>query len=363
MRTQILLSLACLFAGIGLCAGQGNYMVSGRLQGISAGEVYLISAVGQPDTLATAKVVNGGFMFKGSVDGVRGVYLNIAGSNFPLLLEDAVMQLLVTPNAVTFSGGGEAWELYNEFDKIGKEYLAAQGKLEAEYASSARNAAKANDLQASMNAAYQASVDKTLALIKANPDSYTTAFVILLGAVADGEEMLRAKYELLGETARASAPGKEIAAALDRYAALAVGKPAPDFTVLNPKGETFTLHGVAANLKLLVFWASWDNASRMANPQLIALYQQFRPKNFEIVSVSLDGNAREWIRAIEQDGLIWQNGCDLQGMASPAARQYMVGSVLPYYVLIDRENNIIAKGMSTDDLRPLLADLTKKKRK
>lgn len=114
----------------------------------------------------------------------------------------------------------------------------------------------------------------------------------------------------------------------------------------------------------MVFWASWDAASREANPQLIQLYQQFRPRSFEIVSVSLDDNRFAWDRAVEQDGIsIWPNGSDLQGVDSPVAKIYMVGNTLPYTVLIDDEGKIVAKGLLGDDLRKAVSELTKKNRK
>ena len=169
---------------------------------------------------------------------------------------------------------------------------------------------------------------------------------------------------MLGEAAKSSVPGKQIAACLERFAKLAVGQPAPDFTVSRPNGDALTLSAVPAKYKLVVFWASWDAASREANPQLIQLYQQFRPRSFEIVSVSPDDNRFAWDRAIEQDGIsIWSNGSDLQGMTSSVAKAYMVGSSLPYTVLIDGENKIVAKGLLGDDLRKAVSDLTKKNRK
>ena len=148
------------------------------------------------------------------------------------------------------------------------------------------------------------------------------------------------------------------------FAKLAVGKVAPDFAATRPNGDTFSLYGVPAKYKLLVFWASDDAASRQANPSLIRLYQQFRPRGLEIVGISLDGDLMAWRRAIEQDGIsIWTNGSDLEGRSSGIASLYMVGASLPYTVLIGEDNKIIAKGLLGDDLTRQLNELTKKKKK
>ena len=357
--------LLALFGGMLClpCLAQDGYTVSGRLNGISAGKVYLVTAdFGKADTLAETAVSNGNFMFKGTVPGgARAVELVFPGmeNRVPLLLENTMYQVQVASTGAAVNGGGEAALLYKEFGKIGEAY--EQSAVMSEYASA--NAGRQAELQSRLDEAYKASVQKTLDLIKANADNYVSAYVVALGARADGEELLRQKYELLGAAAKNSVPGKAVAAALARYAGLTVGKPAPDFTLKRPNGDDLTLSAGPAKLQLVVFWRSDDAASRSLNPQLIALYLQFRPKGFEIVSVSLDENRFAWTRAIEEDGIsIWQNGSDQQGMASPAAEAYMVNEV-PYTVLIDSEGKIAAKGLLGADLRNAIADLAKKNRR
>lgn len=79
---------------------------------------------------------------------------------------------------------------------------------------------------------------------------------------ADDEATLRAKYQLLGPLARATAPGKAIAARLDRYGKLIEGEVVPNFTLMKPDGNTFTLHGLSAKWKVIHFWAAQHGSSR-----------------------------------------------------------------------------------------------------
>ena len=347
------------------CLAQDGYTISGKLRGVATNEVYVVTAdFGRADTLARATVGNDAFVLTGTVPGdVRMVNLVFAGvdSRVPLMLENAMYQVQVASTGAAINGGGEAALLYKEFGKIGEAYAAEQSAVMSEYASA--NAGRQAELQNRLDEAYKTSVQKTLDLIKANADNYVSTYVVALGARTDSEELLRQKYGLLGENARNSEPGKKVAAALDYSAALAIGKEAPNFKINGLQGEVVSLHEVAANMKLLVFWASWDLASRQANPQFIQLYQQFRPKNFEIISVSLDTNRSTWERAVESDGMVWINGADLKGFESPVAQMYMVGDVLPYTVLVDGENKIVAKGLLGADLRNAIADLAKKNRK
>ena len=346
------------------CQAQGKYQISGKISGVSDGTLLLVRNDGaEPDTLATTALKNGVFVLSGELDApAAGGYLATADGSLhlPLIVEPTNIMLNVTERGALIQGG-EQQTLYARYNQIAQEFADRQAKAQTEARQPGADVAV---LQRTIDLSYRISVAETENLIKENPDAYATAYVVALGARNETEESLRAKYGLLGENAKNSVPGRQIAACLEQFAKLAVGQPAPDFTVSRPNGDALTLSAVPAKYKLVVFWASGDAASRQANPQLISLYQQFRPKSFEIISVSLDDNRFAWDRAIEQDGIsIWPNGSDLRGMDSPVAKIYMVGNTLPYTVLIDDEGKIVAKGLLGDDLRKAVSDLTKKNKK
>ena len=300
-------------------------------------------------------------MFKGTIDAPVGGYIlaSRSGLRIPLIVEPANIMVNASANGALIQGGEQQW-LFAQYNQIGQEFATVQAKILVE---SRQPGADVDALQTQVNQAYQASLNQTNELIMANRDAYATAYIIALGARNETEESLRAKYELLGEAAKESVPGRQIAFCLEQFAKLAEGEKAPDFTLPRLNGEVFTLYTVPAKIKLVVFWASWDAASRQFNTELIQLDQQFHSRNFEIVSVSLDNNRWEWEAASGQDGLIWPNGSDLQGVDSPVAKAYMVGNTLPYTVLIDDENKIVAKGLLGKELRAAVSDLTKKNRK
>ncbi len=346
------------------CQAQGKYQISGKISGVADGTLLFVRNDGAvPDTLATAPLKNGVFMLTGELDTpAAGGYLATADGSLhlPLIVEPTNIMLNVSERGALIQGG-EQQKLYARYNQIAQEFAVAQAQLQGQ---AQQPGADVDALQVRIDEAYRNSLAQTDELIRANSDAYATAYVIALGARNETEDDLREKYDLLGDAAKSSVPGKQIAACLEQFAKLAVGQPAPDFTVSRPNGDALTLSAVPAKYKLVVFWASEDAASRQANPQLISLYQQFRPKSFEIISVSLDDNRFAWDRAVEQDGIsIWPNGSDLQGVDSPVAKIYMVGNTLPYTVLIDDEGKIVAKGLLGDDLRKAVSELTKKNRK
>ena len=359
---HIALSFVLAIVATLACQGQGKYQISGKISGVQNGSLLLVRNDGpKADTLAITMLKSGVFAFSGELDApAAGGYVATADGSLtiPLIVEPTNIMVNVTATSMLIQGG-EQQTLFARYNQIGQTFAAEQAKAQAE---AQQPGADMDALQARIDQAYQNSLAQTNELIKANPDAYATAYVISLGARNETEESLQAKYDLLGETAKASVPGQQILAALDQFAALEVGREAPNFTTTDINGYAVTLAGLTAKFKLLVFWASWDGASRQLNVELIQLYRQFRPRGLEIVSVSLDDNRFDWTRATEADGIIWTNCADLQGMNSPVAKAYMVGSALPYTVLLDADNRILAKGLLGSDLRKQISDLVKKKK-
>ena len=358
-KISLLIGLALLstFA----CKAQQGYQISGKVSGMTDGPLLLIANEREkPDTLGSVTVKNGVFVFTGKVNAPVAAYLAPSDGNgmIPLILENANFMVNVSGRGAMIQGGKQQ-ELLTRFTRISQAFLAEQAKVAAE---AQQPGANVQALQDRVNKAYEASVNATIELIKANPDEYATAHVIALGISGETEEGLRSKYDLLGEAARATVPGKRIAAALEQYEKLAVGEVAPNFTTEKPDGNTFSLHDLPAKLKLVYFWVSTNPLCRQDNTDLVKLYLQYRPLGLEIASISLDENRGEWRNAIGLDGMVWTNGSDLQGFASPIARLYMVHD-LPATFLVDAENRIVAKGLRGDALRDTVAKLLKKSKK
>lgn len=358
---KLLLSISMVILFAIVAKSQEGYRISGKVSGMTGGTLLLINGEGEkPDTLGTTEVKDGVFIFTGKVNRPLAAYLASADGNgmIPLILENADFMVNVSDNGAMIQGGKQQG-LLGSFTRISQLFLAEQTRVAAE---AQQPGANVQTLQVRLNQAYEASVNATLELIKANPDEYATAYVIALGIIGETEEGLRSKYELLGEAARASVPGNRIAAALERYEKLAIGEMAPDFTLEKPDGNAFSLHDLPVRLKLVYFWISSNPVCRQDNTELVKLYLQYCPMGLEIVSISLDENRGDWRRAVGQDGMVWTNGSDLQGFDSPIARLYMVYDV-PTTYLVDGENRIVAKGLRGDALRETVAKLLKKSKK
>ena len=92
---------------------------------------------------------------------------------------------------------------------------------------------------------------------------------------------------------------------------------------------------------------------------MVRLYSDFHDKGLEILGVSLDGDRQSWMDAIHKDRLYWTQVSDLKRWQCAAAQQYRVTGI-PFTVLIDRDGNIVAKGLRGNELRQKVQALLEK---
>ncbi len=148
----------------------------------------------------------------------------------------------------------------------------------------------------------------------------------------------------------------ELANRVNSVRSLAVGSAAPEISLPNPSGEVITLSSLKGNYVLIDFWAAWCRPCRAENPNVVRLYKEYQDKNFEILGVSLDRTKEAWVKAIEQDGLIWKHVSDLQYFNSAAAETYQINAI-PATYLIDPEGRIIAKNLRGPSLEAKLKEI------
>jgi peroxiredoxin len=132
-----------------------------------------------------------------------------------------------------------------------------------------------------------------------------------------------------------------------------VGQPYIDFTMDNVEGEAVSLSDIVGNNELLMidFWAAWCPDCRAENPNIVAVYNDFKDKGLDIISVSLDTDKNAWTKAIAADSLSWKNHVsELKGWDCSAATEYGVAWI-PQNFLIDNNGIIVAKNLNGDDLR------------
>ena len=357
---KLLLSIVAASMTLAACNAQSGYKVTGTVEGMPDGKAIIATVNGSSlDTLAKADVKNGSFEFTGNVSEPTGAYIMVIGQRgaIPFMLENANITVNAGQAGLTVTGS-EGQKIYDQFMAINTTTQQEAMKLQQEYQAANGDQAKMQAVQEAYAKLMTDAQAKETELIKANPDSYVSTFVIVSSMGQMEYEQLKERYNLLGEKAKASAQGKAIAAQIAKLESTAIGQIAPNFTITTPEGESISLYDIKGKVKLIDFWASWCGPCRGENPHVVEIYKEYRPKGLEIFGVSLDNNKEAWVKAIADDGLVWKHGSDLKGWQSAPAQLYSVSGI-PHTVLLDENNKIIAKNLRGDELKQKIAELLK----
>ncbi len=143
---------------------------------------------------------------------------------------------------------------------------------------------------------------------------------------------------------------------LKRMIGVKIGLEAPEISMKTPKDSVLTLSSMRGKYILIDFWASWCGPCRKENPNVVKVYNKYKGKDFDILSVSLDQDKNAWLRAIQNDNLTWNHVSDLQQWNSAAASAYGVKGI-PATFLLDKEGKVIAMNLRGEALEIKLEEL------
>jgi len=163
-------------------------------------------------------------------------------------------------------------------------------------------------------------------------------------------------YKLLNEDLRNSIHGKQIKYYIDNIAVnkrLNVGDAPYDFALPDSTSTEISLSSVEDKIILLDFWSSGCGPCRKEHANYVDLYEQFKDKGFEIVSVSQDRKKARWLKAMNKDSMTWISLWDED--MSISKYMYLV-SAIPENYLINRNGVIIAKDVRGEELRKILTE-------
>jgi thiol-disulfide isomerase/thioredoxin len=194
-----------------------------------------------------------------------------------------------------------------------------------------------------------------------NPGTILTAFILANAIGQDvGADIAKNAYDKLDKQVKNTAIGKYLQQEVERMGIteIAVGEPFRDLQLKTPEDKDISISDYAGKGKyvLLDFWASWCGPCRAENPNVVALYNEYKNKGFEIVGISFDQDKDAWIKGIKDDGITWPQMSDIKGWSSIAALKYKVQGI-PYTVLLDKEGKVIEVNLRGETLKNKLKTL------
>lgn len=150
-----------------------------------------------------------------------------------------------------------------------------------------------------------------------------------------------------------------------RETGLHIGNILPDLTLNDPEGNPLSISDLRGNIVFVDFWASWCRPCRKENSIVLETYKKYSEQDFKhaegfkVMSISLDKTKEDWVNAIEEDGLIWEEHVsDLKGWRSPVAKKFNVRAI-PMNYLINQDGVIIAKNIRAHQIEENLNNLVK----
>ncbi len=137
---------------------------------------------------------------------------------------------------------------------------------------------------------------------------------------------------------------------------VAPGARARLFTALTLEGDSLSLADLRGKYVILDFWASWCMPCRAETEHVKELYDRYHDRGLDVFSVSSDKDERAWRQAIEQDGMVWNQGILLGKNKKHVYELYGVVGI-PAIWVIDPEGKIIAKNLRGEKLKDFCARL------
>ncbi len=348
-----------------------GFVINGKITSVPDNTLVMLSGLSGTDTIAKAKVMNGVFVLKGNLPSPDGHVLTFPSIQKGLMLFMGNDHVTVTGTAADFSDIKISGTVTNyDYD----EFIYHIKPLN-DYVDYYRKQAQAAITQTGRDSAvislntvyniYQQSVEMFLARKKSSP---VAALVLAYSYDTDPNKnlvLLERRLNLLTGDAVKSQYAKNIVQVIanektvqESAKATAIGAKAPEFTQNDTTGKPVSLSQFKGKYVLVDFWASWCRPCRAENPNVVAAYNEFKDKNFTILSVSLDQRKENWVYAIKADNLTWNHVSDLQYWSNAVARTYHVESI-PANFLLDPNGNIIAKNLRGEELAQRLSELIK----
>jgi len=194
--------------------------------------------------------------------------------------------------------------------------------------------------------------------ISDNPASVVSAYIAVRNAYVYDLDRLKEIVSGFDASIKESSYVKILSDRIEKLEKTAIGKKAADFTQNDPNGNPISLSDLKGQYVLIDFWASWCSPCRAENPNVVNAYNKYHDKGFTILGVSLDQDKAKWLRAIEDDGLVWSHVSDLKGWRNEVSNDYGIMSI-PANLLLDKEGVIIGKNLRGEDLQNKLQEIFK----
>ncbi|MFC2102502.1 redoxin domain-containing protein [Bacteroidota bacterium] len=365
---NLLIIVTVMVIGLTSCGPKNQFKIVGSINGIDSGLVYLQKReAGDWKIIDSSELVAGKFTMQGTIESPEFWYLSVKNAKVyvPLFVENSTITVDIMADSLegTSIKGSLSHQVYENYLKRMEPINEEMNAIYMDY----KSAREAEDevAMAAADSMYELvearQKEEIIVFAKENKSSVVAPYLIYRNAymfdLPEMEEAANAMDTGLNSSTYLQDLNKQIAI----LKAVEIGQPAPDFTQADTTGNPLTLSSLKGNVLLIDFWASWCGPCRAENPNVVAAWEKYHDKGFDILGVSLDKNRDKWLEAIKADDLTWYQVSDLKYWDNEASNLYGVRSI-PSNVLLDQDGIIIARNLRGEDLLNKLEELFGKKK-
>lgn len=179
----------------------------------------------------------------------------------------------------------------------------------------------------------------------------------LVGMIEPAE--MREVVEKLPKGLKATETAQTIITGLESKEKTAPGQMFTDFAITQPDGSVKKLSDYVGQGKYILadFWASWCGPCRREIPNIKNVYAKFHGEQFDVVSVAVWDKVEDTLRAIEEEGLPWNQIVDCQRVPTEI---YGIEGI-PELILFGPDGTILKRGgaLRGEKMEPAIAEYIK----
>ena len=360
MKIKYILCILINIILFSACKDKNSYELEGNIIGLNDPNILLITYFENETKIDTVYAQNGKFKYTSSYDSINPVEIKMENSDvWTTVWVENGQKIKISGDAnypeLIETKGNPVNDLLTQFKQENRNIIEAKNNLEDTLKLiDFENQADIEKTQAQINALEQSLTLKAKNFIEENPSSIASLVLIQDYLLRSNDlGLLDNNLSLIQSPAKEDKLYIRLNAIYQKFSQTLLGSDAPDFSVIDIKGDTLTLNSFNDRYLILSFEKSGCGTCIEDYPVLKDLHKKYKRKNLEILSLIFDENKEDWSEVSKEYEITWLQSIDEYGLSSSLLYSYNI-SMIPDYFLIDKEGKILASHSSIKEITQIL---------